>query len=115
MTIEYCRENDGDDDYAALEALITRIVRLATMAKEKDREEDAKIAFMKEAVVGTAWGLPSSSMLRTEHSFQDILNALNTSERDMHRHEAATDRRSTGQISNFRKSLWKSKNRESEK
>lgn len=110
LSLEDCRDNE-EDDYAALESLVARIDRLAPMAKKKDRDEDAKIGFLKEAVVGTQWGLRAASMLPHNHTFQELINALNTAQRDIHRHTAADQHRSSGKAGSFRKSLWKAKGR----
>lgn len=55
LNLEDCREHWDDEDYAALESLVARSDRLAAMAKRKYRDEEAKIGFLQEAMVGTQW------------------------------------------------------------
>lgn len=91
-----------------MDALVARIDPLSPMAKKKDIDEDSKIGFLKEAVVGTKWGLRAKSMLSNGNTFQFLINALKIVQRKMQRNYATDQRMSGENRENFGKSLWKS-------
>lgn len=80
LTLADCRENDDDDYYAALKSLIACMGRFVPIYRVNDRDEDEKVGFLREGVVGTPWGLRASSMLPRGYNFQDLINALKTSQ-----------------------------------
>lgn len=46
-------KEDDEDDYAALDRLTRRINRLVLIAREKDRDNEAKVRFVTKAVTRT--------------------------------------------------------------
>lgn len=50
-------QRDGSEDHSELEKLFRRINELTTSAKYKDRGEEAKFRYLRDAVVGKEWGL----------------------------------------------------------
>lgn len=81
------------------------------MAHQKDRDEEAKVSFLLEAVQGTEWGLRATSRVTDKYSYQSHISALNTSFRDLALLKQACNKGNTetGQSQYMRKSLWKNR------
>lgn len=77
------------------------------MEKIKDREEEAKVIFLKEAVMGTEWGLHDSARTEDSRSYQSLIFYLKAFQRDLELHKAVKKKdKLPDDQSNFRRSLW---------
>lgn len=83
------------------------------MARPKDRDEEAKVRFLREAVRGTEWGLRATSHVTDKYSYQSNISAMNTSLRDLALFKKACNKENndTGQSQFMRKSLWRQEKR----
>lgn len=50
-----------DDDYVVLEKLTRHIKQLATTARTKNQDDEAKVRFLTKVVIGTPWGLSTTA------------------------------------------------------
>lgn len=101
----------GAYEYSGLDQIVRRINKLVPMAKPKAQDDEAKVRFLRTAVMGSKFGLRAISRLPPEPSFSRLLNALTTSLRELDLHIARTNARPgerTEQPSGgYRKSFWK--------
>lgn len=93
----------------ALEKLAQPIDQLASLARIKDRDDEAKVRFLTRAVIGTQWGLSSLQRTPNETSCQRFINALYTSMRELETYKVEKQHPEKKIIDGFRKSLRKSK------
>ena len=115
----YHFEGDGSDASQALENLVFRIDKVAAMAINCDRTDEAKAVFLKSAVMATPWGVTAISSLKCKrYSYQDRIEALYSSIADEAVHAESISREEvsgTGQKNGgYRKTRWHSKRAPSE-
>lgn len=82
-----------EDDHQALDTLIEKIIRLNPMTRLKDRDEEDKIRFLREAVRGAEWGLREPSRVTESNYYQSLIYALNTSLRDLALYRTANSKK----------------------
>lgn len=103
--------NTSTDQYAALDQLVKRIIKLVPMAEPKDQDDEAKVRFLCSAVIGVKCGLRAIFCFPSDPSFPRLLSALTTSLREIYMYlvksRVANDGhpQSTG---GYGKSLWDS-------
>lgn len=74
------RAEDADNYHASLYALVENINRLAPMARSKDRDEEAKMRFLREAVQSrTEWGLIAAARVTEKCSYQIHISSMHSS------------------------------------
>lgn len=93
-----------DDDHVTLEALVRLITTLVSMENPKDRDEELNVRYFRKAVVGANRVLYAISRLLVIPSYQLVISALNSSQREAALHKTA---KTPGTSSSFRTSLWK--------
>lgn len=92
INIKYCHSEVAEDDHAALDSLVERIIRLTPMARSKDLDEEAKIRSLIEAVRGTEYGMRATSRVTYRNSYQNLISAMNTSLCDLALFRKANDK-----------------------
>ena len=96
----------------ALEKLIAQLEKIAPMAMKRDRTDEAKVVFLKRAVMSRSWGVSALASLKGQrYSYQDLIDALFSSiaDQDAHAESLAREQATGGGEGGFRKSCWKSK------
>lgn len=74
LSIFECRKVQGDD-HAALDNLIENVKRISPMDNPKDRDEEDKLRYLKEAVKGTDWGIRAATRVTDKQSYQSMISA----------------------------------------
>lgn len=86
LKIEDCRKGEEVDDHKCLDRLIERINELTPMVRPKYRDEEAKVRILRDANMGTEWGLRASARVTYRKSYQSLIYALYESQRDLNLH-----------------------------
>lgn len=78
----------------------------------ENRDEEAKVRFLLEAVRETEWGIRYTSHVTDINSYQGHISAMNTSHRDLALFRRANNKENdSGQHQYMRKSLFKTDDR----
>lgn len=65
------------------------IIKLAPMESTKVRDEEARVRFLKKAVMGTEWGPRAITRVTDRKYALEVLSAIKASHRDLELHRAA--------------------------
>lgn len=106
LKIHYCWGSE-DDDHMAYDRFIKRSNVLSLMAKIIDRKEEANVCFLKNAVVGTEWGLREMNHFTKRRCFQSMISILNAFQRDLNSTYFSKRNGQSSSNNNFRQSLRK--------
>lgn len=106
FALDDCRKLKYENEGTPLGRLIEFINALVPMAKGKDREEESKERFLKDAVTGTPWALKETTDIRDTNKLQDLINALTSPQQDLSRNLAANKNIEENRGVSLRRTVW---------
>lgn len=73
----------SDTDRQALDKVISRISSLAPLAKKRDQDDEAKVTFLRNAVIGTDFASLAIGRIQKGHTYMDLINELKSAITDL--------------------------------